>query len=433
MVDRLWRIRVATSPFAIVGAVVLSIALAPSAHAAAGDLDPTFGMGGTVTTNFTSREDVAYPMAVQADGKIVVAGTSGFARFARFARFALARYNADGSLDTTFGGDGKVTTNLSRQDDVAYGLAIQPDGKIVVAGTSGFARFALARYNTDGSLDTSFSGDGKLTTNLTPYDDFAYGLAIQSDDKIVAAGDSGAGGPKARFAVVRYNSDGSLDTSFGGDGKVTTDFTSHPEDGLAMAITTDGKIVVVGGNGFGLPNENFALARYKSDGSLDTSFGGDGKVTTSFTRDPDVAFAVALQADGKIVAAGGAGLGPSNPKFALARYNTDGSLDTSFGVDGKVITDFTRGDDDAYSVALQADGKIVAAGQSGGSNPKFALARYDADGALDMSFSADGKLTTDFTPEYDSVYTVAIQTDGMILAAGTSGFAEFALARYLAS
>jgi uncharacterized delta-60 repeat protein len=199
-----------------------------------------------------------------------------------------------------------------------------------------------------------------------------------------------------------------------------------------MAIAPDGKIVIVGGNGFGLPNENFALARYNTDGSLDTSFGGDGKVTTSLTGRPDVAFGVALQPDGKIVAAGGVGLGAGNPKFGLARYDTDGSLDASFGGDGTVLTDFTRGDDDAYSVALQADGKIVAAGQSGGRDPKFALARYDTDGALDTGFSANGKLTTNFSPDYDAVYTVLIQSDGKILTDGTSGFERFALARYLA-
>jgi uncharacterized delta-60 repeat protein len=187
-----------------------------------------------------------------------------------------------------------------------------------------------------------------------------------------------------------------------------------------MAIAPDGKIVIVGGNGFGLPNENFALARYNTDGSLDTSFGGDGKVTTSLTGRPDVAFGVALQPDGKIVAAGGVGLGAGNPKFGLARYDTDGSLDASFGGDGTVLTDFTRGDDDAYSVALQADGKIVAAGQSGGRDPKFALARYDTDGALDTGFSANGKLTTNFSPDYDAVYTVLIQSDGKILTDGTS-------------
>ena len=312
-------------------------------------------------------------------------------------------------------------------------MAIQADGKLVAAGTSGFKTFALARYNIDGSSDSTFSGDGKLTTDITSKEDFANVVAIQADGKVVAAGDSGVGGSNERFALTRYNSDGSLDSTFGGDGRVTTDFTSYPDDALALAIQIDGKIVVAGGAGFGAPNEKFALARYNADGSLDTTFSGDGKRITDFTSHPDVAFAMVLQADGKIVVGGGASLGRSNPTWALARYNLDGSLDTTLGGNGKVTTDFTRGDDDAYSLALQADGKIVAAGQSGGSNPKFALARYNSDGSLDATFGADGKVTTDFTPGYDSAYSVAIQADGMIVAAGTSGFEAFALARYLAA
>jgi uncharacterized delta-60 repeat protein len=419
--------RIRSKACLVVGAVVLSIGSSSAARAGGGDLDPTFGTNGKVVTNFTGREDVGYPMALQADGKIVVAGTAGF------ARFALARYNTDGSLDTSFSGDGKLTTDVTHRSDIAYGLAVQPDGKIVVGGSAGDDRIALVRYTSEGSLDTSFSGNGKLTTDLTRYGDFAWSIALQPDGKIVAAGDAGVGGPNGRMAVVRYGSDGSLDTTFGGDGIVTTDFTSHPEDGLAMLITPAGKIVVVGGNGFGLRNERFALARYKADGKLDTTFGGDGKVTTDFLPGPDVAFGVARQPDRSIVVVGGAGLGDGNPQFALGRYDTHGSLDDDFGTDGKVTTDFTPGDDDAYSVALRSDGDIVAAGQSGGPNPKFAVARYDVDGSLDASFSDNGKRKTDFTDGYDSVYTVLVRPDDSILAAGTAGFTKFALARYLPS
>jgi uncharacterized delta-60 repeat protein len=403
------------------------MALASPANAAAGDLDPTFGIGGRVTTNFTSREDVAYPVAFQADGRIVVAGTSAF------GKFALARYETDGSLDTSFGRDGKVITDFGPSEDIAYGLVIQSDGKIVAAGTSGYAEFALARYETDGSLDMNFGDGGRVTTDFTARSDFAYGLVLQADGKVVAVGDAGCCGPRTRFALARYDTDGSLDTSFGGDGKVTTDFTPFPDDGLAVAIQGDGKIVAVGGAGFGGPNEKFALARYDTDGSLDTSFGGDGKLTTDFTPKPDVAFSVAIQADGNIVAAGTSHLGPGNPRFALARYEPDGSLDTTFDGNGKLTTDFTRGDDDGYSLAFQADGKIVVAGQAGSRNTKFALARYETDGSLDPTFGGDGRLTTDFTRRYDSVYQVVIQADGKIVAAGTAGFAKFALARYLAA
>jgi len=413
-----------------VAAFVLSIAWAPSADAAAGDLDPAFGGDGTVTTNFTDRADVAYPMALQPDGKIVVAGQ---ASCCGNGRFALARYDTDGSLDTSFSQDGKATTNLTPLDDVAYGLGVRPDGKIVAVGTAAYEAFALVQYNPDGSLDTGFGDNGVVTTEFSPRPDYAYGMALEADGKIVAAGDAVCCGGQTRFAVARYNVDGSLDTTFGGDGTVTTDVTRHPDDGLAVAVEPSGTITVVGGGGFGGSNEKFAAVRYDPDGSLDTSFGGDGIVLTDFSSGPDVAFAVVVEPNGSVVAAGGARLGAGNPRWALARYTADGSLDPSFGGDGKVTTDFTGGDDDAYSLALQPDGKIVAVGQTGGSNPKFGVVRYDDDGSLDVTFSDDGKLTTDFTRGYDSAYMVVLQSDGRIVAGGTAGFNRFALARYLAS
>ena len=415
-------------PLAFLAAFTLWIASAPPAEAAPGDLDPTFGGDGTVTTNFTRRADIGYPVALQADGKIVVAGEAGCC--GGNPKVALARYDADGSLDTGFGDGGKVVTDLSPGEDVVFGLVVQPDGRIVAAGTAGFAMFALIRYEADGSLDTTFGTDGIVTTDLTPRGDYAYGLAMQPDGKLVLAGDAGAGGSRGRFAVARYESDGSLDTSFGGDGTVTTNITRYPDDGLALALESDGRIVVAGGAGFGGPNERWALVRYDTDGSLDSSFGTDGTVLTDFSPAPDVPFGLAIQPDGRIVTAGAARLGRPNTVWALARYETDGSLDATFGGDGTVTTDFTRGDDDAYSVALQADGAIVAAGQSGGANPRFAIARYEPDGELDPTFGDDGKLTTDFTPRYDSAYAVAIQHDGRIVACGTAGFARFAVARY---
>jgi uncharacterized delta-60 repeat protein len=419
---------------AVAGITLLFLPFALPAYAAAEDLDPTFGVGGKVTRDLTSKQDLPWSVAFQADGKIVAAGESGVG--GPNSKFVVTRSNADGSPDTTFGVDGTLTTDFTSGEDVAYAVAIGPDGKIVAAGTAGFETFAVARYNTDGSLDTTFGGTGKVTTDFTSGEDFAFAVAVQADGKIVAGGDSGSRNPK--FALTRYNTDGSLDPTFAGDGKVTTDFSSYPDDLLALAIQPDSKILAVGGNGFGDPNEDFAMARYNTDGSLDTTFGGDGKVTTSFTRHPDVAFAVRVQADGKIVVAGGAALAV-RPKFALARYDTGGSLDTSFGGDGTVTTDFTPGgDDDAYSLAFQPDGKIVAAGQSGGpTNFKFALALYNTDGSLDTSFGGDGKVTTDFTDKYDGAYGVEIEADGKIVAGGPSGgggsHTKLALARYLAT
>jgi uncharacterized delta-60 repeat protein len=212
-------------------------------------------------------------------------------------------------LDTTFDSDGKVTTDFGAAED-ASAVAIQPDGRIVAAGESqgGFGRdFALARYNVDGSLDTSFDSDGKVTTDFGVLD-AASDVAIQPDGRIVAAGNSGGFGFSRDFALARYNRDGSLDTSFDSDGKVTTDFGGS-EVATAVAVHPDGRCVAAGGS-----DEDFALAGYKVDGSLDTSFDSDGKVTTDFGGF-EFASDVAIQPDGRIVAAGNSG-----GDFALARY-----------------------------------------------------------------------------------------------------------------
>jgi uncharacterized delta-60 repeat protein len=423
-----------------VGAGLLSFAYASPAYASGGDLDPTFGRDGKVRTDFGHSYDVAYSVAVQADGKIVVAGETASDRGSPM--FAVARYNADGSLDSSFSNNGKRRTDFTEAEDVAFGVAIQDDGKILVAGTAAFDRdtskFALARYNVDGSPDTTFSGDGKVTTAFTRRGDVGWGaIAIQDDGKIVAVGDAGVNGDHATFALARYRENGSLDPTFGRDGKVRTDFTRYPEDALAVAISDQGKIVVAGGSGFGQPRERFALARYRPGGSLDPTFGGDGRVTTNLAFGDDVAFGIALQADGKIVAAGGASQGEANAKWGLTRYNTDGELDSSFSGDGKVISDFTPYDDGAYVLRIQANGKLVAAGLAGFDGERggmFALARYRENGSLDPRFGGDGKVTTDLTKGPDSAYGLAIQSNGRLVVAGQAGArnTDFAVARYLA-
>ena len=421
--------------FVVVAWIGVLFALVGSlAFAAAGRLDPTFGVGGKVTTDFTSGYDIADGVAVQADGKMVVVGMAG----GRNPKFALARYNADGSLDTSFGLDGHVTTDFTSGFDGAAAVALQVNDQIVAAGEAGGRnpKFALARYNPDGSLDTSFGQGGKVTTNFTRYEDGAHAVAIQRDGKIVAAGMTGGGGDP-EFALARYNVDGSLDTSFGKEGRVVTDFTSY-EDRVffGLAIQRNGKIVAAGVAGAGSPDSKFALARYNRNGSLDTSFGTRGRVTTDFTSNADSAFGLGIQTNGKIVIAGESGGGGANPRFALARYNTNGSLDKCFGGDGMVTTDFSAYEDGASNQAVQRNGKIVAAGVAGyqGPDPKFALTRYDRDGSLDPSFGRDGKVTTDFTPQADYADGLTIQADGKIVAEGVAGEGgsnpKFAVARY---
>ena len=318
-------------------------------------------------------------------------------------------------LDSSFGISGKVTTDIGA-GTIDYGTkaAIQNDGKIIVVGNSASADysvrdFALVRYSSTGLLDTSFGAAGKVTTDFGSSDD-AWSVLVQNDGKLIVAGYSGN-----NFALARYTNTGSLDTSFDTDGKVTTDFGGD-DYGFSASVQNDGKIIVAGSS-----NTDFALARYNTDGSLDTSFDTDGKVTTNFGGN-DYGADVQIQTDGKIIVAG-----VSNNDFALARYNTDGSLDTSFGTAGKVTTDLGTNIDYAYEVAIQSDGRIVLAGTSGNN---FALTRYTSTGALDNSFGIGGKVSTDIgSGTFDFGYAIAIQNDGKIIVGGYSE-GNFALVRY---
>jgi uncharacterized delta-60 repeat protein len=367
-----------------------------------GRLDATFGIGGKVTTPLGSGNGMqAQAVAIQSDGKIVAVGYSSGAN----TDFVLVRYNSDGSLDATFGLGGIVTTPIGSGVDAAYAVAIQVDKKIVVAGyTSNSASgtdFALARYNIDGSLDTTFNGNGKVITDIGGGNDIAYAVAIQSDGKIVAAGFSKPGYLNDNFALVRYNTDGSLDNTFGAFGIVTIDVGhGHVDEANSIAIQSDGKIIAAGfsynySNYYG--GNVFALARFNPNGSLDSSFGGSGIVTTE--------------------------IGNSS--------NLTNQLN-----------------DRISAVAVQGDGKIVATGYSNdyfsscGGNV-FALARYNPDGSLDNSFGGSGKVTTEIG-RWDSggcyhhisyAYAQAIQSDGNIIAAGYSydhinDNTDFAFVRY---
>jgi uncharacterized delta-60 repeat protein len=385
--------------------------------------------------------------------------------------------NASGSLDVCFGLDGRVITSTSPTADQANSVAIQADGKIVAAGqarnTNSYNDFAVVRLNPNGSRDNSFGNHGLVLTAVSPFDDVAHAIAIQSDGKIVVAG-SKKNGNETDIAVVRYNIDGSLDASFDGDstmptaypgnGVVTTAIGSSYDSALALSVQNDGKIVVAGPyfNGF---DSDFALVRYNTDGSLDTSFDGDttmpgypgnGKITTAIGPSHDVLFAMAIQVDGKIVAAGynnDFGYQDGHEDFVLVRYNTNGSLDTSFDGDstmptaypgnGIVTTDFSSYTDTIYSITIQLDGKIVAAGFSeNGSKKSFSLARYNTEGSLDNSFGANGKVVTNlanmgFTNSLnEEANAVTLQPDGKILIAGYSATSPsptsfFTLVRYL--
>lgn len=336
----------------------------------------------------------------------------------------------NGNLDATFDTDGKLTTRGLGSNATLSDIAIQADGKIVAVGNpfnGAFSDFAAVRFSANGSIDTTFGTNGTVITPFSPTrGSNVQSVAIQQDGKIVAAGSF-----DGDFAVVRYNPDGSLDPTFDSDGKVTTPIGTSTDDAYSVAIQTDGKIVVAGSS-FGA-NNDFAVVRYNTNGSLDTSFNGTGKVTTPFGSSHDYARSVKVQADGKIVAAGDTRNGTNND-FALARYNSNGTLDTFFDTDGKVTTAIGPNNDLAYSVAMQSDGKIVAAGlANGGNDASFAVVRYNADGSLDNSFAASGISTTQPGADTDYISSVAIQSDGKIVAGGTTSINsttyDFATAR----
>ena len=379
--------------------------------------------------------DYGKSLAVQTDGKLVVAGYAGVGRA---DQIALVRYNADGSLDTSFNGTGKVITAVGDGDCHGEGLALQSDGKIVVAGYSfnpsgkNRAEFTVLRYNADGTLDTGFGESGNVTTEIGRNSDSANSVALQSDGKIVVAGYTFAPGNND-FAIARYNANGTLDTAFNGTGKATADF-SKLDYGRGVAVQSDGKIVVAGDAAHG-DGRTFAVARFNANGTPDLSFNKTGKATTDFGSGNAEARGVAVQSDGKIVVAGFAST-DGTEKSALIRYNPDGTLDTSFGGTGKVLTLVGMSGSNATGIALQNDGKIVSAGyaiNNSGRDRDFAIVRYNPNGSLDTSFNGSGKVTTTVNGDDGECEAVALEKDGKIVAAGaalTVTTSDFAVVRF---
>jgi len=419
------------------------------AQGAAGDLDSTFGVDGQVTTDLKRSTDLASAVAIQADGKLVVVGQTYQNNDFSAEDFVVARYNPDGTLDRTFGSRGRVKTDFPGLAAVPSSIVIQPDGKIVVAGGAfplfTFAGdFKIVRYNRNGSLDTSF-GDGGIVTTIFPAGSYAFDVVLQADGKIIAAGtyfvDFNPGDMSdTDFALARYNPDGTPDATFGAGGQVTTDFLGKEDDAFTVLIQPDGKIIAVGSANDPVNFYDFAAVRYLSNGTIDTSFGVAGKVSTDFRGGGfDRAHSAALQTDGSIVAAGFAiTVSGGSENFAVARYNSSGVLDTTFSGDGKAQIDFGSCCQSANEVLLQSDGKIVTVGfpDSESSDSDFVVARLDSAGALDSTFGIGGKVRTSFGNLNGGALGAALQADGKIVAVGfqatfTDTRVDFALARYL--
>jgi uncharacterized delta-60 repeat protein len=420
-----------------------------SIFAAPGDLDPSFGANGFVFN------DLGYPqnggpsvedIAIQPDGKILIAGRRTPTIGKPVSRSYVARLNADGTLDSSFAG-GVVLEDLGISSTI-YSLVVQPDGKIVVGGTvlrfSGSPTppvpvFFVIRYNANGTRDTSFLNGGTAFTAFSRAASLVSVLS-QPDGKIVAVGNrEGNQTSGASFAVTRYNADGTPDLTFGVDAKVETTFTGFAAQARQAVLQTDGKIVVAGDVKENIASgvkSSFVLARYNSNGSLDTDFGSGGRVVNSFSEDAGLT-TIALQSDGKIVVAGYRVIN-ADYKFAVARYDSSGALDSTFGTGGIVTTDFSGVNtstvfDIAQKVLIQRNGKIIAVGQSGASNSNIALARYNQNGALDATFGEGGKVLSNVPQLRNRVLAAALQTDGKIIVGGNAAdnfTGKISLARY---
>jgi uncharacterized delta-60 repeat protein len=431
---------------------------------APGTLDATFGTGGKVRTALGFSDDAAFAAAIQQDGKIVAAGYSTLTSATTNTTiidyyFTIVRYQTSGALDTTFG-----FTQNGWSDDIvgtARAVELQPDGRIVAAGDTGDTTiitavtttitttitttlpnsdFLIARYNVNGTLDPTFGPHANGTVVMdTGYDhDVVRSLAIQSDGKIVVVGDGiNSGSPNYVSIIARFNTDGTLDTSFA-NGGIITDTSRTTSRALVVKMQQDGKFVVGGNFQNGSGPASFYLARYDLNGALDTSF-NFGMVTASPGTDP-VLVSLAILQNGKIIVVGTTNMN-TNADVFLMRYNADGTLDTTFGSTGTVITDdMIHGRETAAGLAVQSDGKIVVSATfqpSTGSilTNDFALFRYNADGSLDTTFgNGFGMVTTDLGSANDDVaYDVQIQQDGNIVIVGTASNGsdyDLGLARY---
>jgi uncharacterized delta-60 repeat protein len=400
-----------------------------------GSLDQSFGRGGTVVIRSTQNAFVANALTLQPDGKVVLGGLISDVTTGSI-QLGVARYNLDGTPDSTFGADGAVSSAIGDAGAQANAVVIQPDGMLVVAGTAfahgGPDQFVVARYRSDGTLDGSFGQDGVVVTPVGTAASSASALALEPDGRIVVVGTAYSNAATDDdFAVVSYTRSGELDPAFEQHGIVTTDFSSaDAKDGAsldratAISLQPDGRILV-GGFTRGV-SQSFAVARYEPNGSLDTTFGRGGKARLP-AREPLVS-SIVLEPTGEIVLAGSAvadsrGTAP----FAVVRLHSDGSPDETFGSDGLVTTSFDGSRSGARAVAAQSDGKLISGGAKFGApsasgdalgESGFALARYNSDGSLDASFGDGGRAVSSLGDAGATPVALAVQPDGKILAAG---------------
>jgi uncharacterized delta-60 repeat protein len=413
---------------------LLILSSAPRAWAD-GTLDPNFGSGGIVTTVFTgpggTPSGIGFASAVQTDGRIIVAGTANDAVTTTSGNdIVLARYEANGALDATFGALGRVATDLGGTE-VAYDVGVQTDGRIVVVGAANAPdQMFIVRYLTNGFLDPAF-GTGGIVRPTLPGSPTAFAVAFEPSGNIVVGGPSGAAA--TLMTVLRLQPNGTPDPTFGTAGVATIDPSSNGTGGslFDIALQPDGKIVLAGYANAGASNIEVAVARLTTSGAPDAGFGGAGVVRTDVSPSVDLAHDVALQPDGMIVIAGYAS-GPTIETLVIRYGGTNGAPDLTFGSGGVALTSVGQ-NNQARALVVQPDGKITTAGFDGAD---FLLARFSSVGVLDSSFGTAGILRTSIGPSGpDEAHDLEIPFPGALLAVGRSdqGSSSFALARYSAS
>lgn len=405
--------------------LVILVAISGSLAAyAQPELDISFNGTGTVTTDFGVGADAVSEVLVQSDQKIVAVGTAsqGIA-----VCFALTRYNTNGTLDTTFGDNGRIITDFDPNGGTegAWAAALQPDGKIIAAGyvalvNPGPSYFAIARYNTDGSLDQTFGSGGKVSTFIVQHFHRLRGVALDQFGRIVVSGEYFSGTQTMQSLIVRYNPNGSLDGSFGLGGRVTDirgGTLGNSNIPMSVAVQPDDKVVTGGffTEGNTTSGGDVTIVRYQANGSYDTSFGSNGRLLIPSPTVNEVINSIAIQPDGKIVAAGASG-----QDYLLMRFNANGTPDVTFDGDGRVTTPIA-GTSKAYSVIVRPSGKIFVSGISFTAAQGITAACYNADGSLDSSFSEDGKFTLGFAGSFTTAaHGMAFDALGRIVLGGTA-------------
>lgn len=393
----------------------------------AGDLDSTFGINGKIMTSINGVDDRVFAIDVQPDGKIIVGGST---KVGTEYDFVLARYLIEGILDTTFGMGGVSITSVGDSNAVIKDIKILDDGKILATGDcfNGINReAAIVRFDSLGVIDSTFGINGVKTIAISIYDNLSYSLAAFNSEKYYISING-----SFTDAIVKLNENGDYDSSFAINGV----FVLPPVMSFIRPLLIKGADKLIAGGYTNLSNTDFAVICIDTLGALDSTFGNNGVATTDFASPfGEQINSIGLLSDSSIIAGGGLDFSAtgSNWDFALSKYFSNGIIDSTFGINGKVVTSLSNGRDILMKILIQPDDKIIAVGYSSG-NTDFALVRYNSNGTLDNTFGNNGVVITDFLFNSDLAYTAILQSDLKILAAGTprSGNTwNFGLARYL--